>query len=155
MASSSRRSTRSTTPANFAIRTTTSPADVDQYIDGRYYDQNGGSTNGNRDLGLWLLAPDPNIPAPGDVDGLNGVDLADLNIIAMNFRTTGAKTRAQGDLTGDGTVNIFDFRDWKSHYPLANSGGGSFEALLGIPEPTSCLLLLVGCAGVGCGRRRH
>jgi hypothetical protein len=132
---------------------TVPPTNPDYYIDGRYYDQNGGSPNGNRDLGLWLLAADPNVPAPGDVDGLNGVDLTDLNIIAANFRKNG--NRAAGDLTGNGFVDVFDFREWKSNYPLANSGGGSFEALLGIPEPTSALLLLVGCAGLGCSRRRR
>jgi hypothetical protein len=90
------------------------------------------------------------------VDGLNGVTIADLEIIAANFRKNGS--RSQGDLTGDGFVDIFDFRDWKSNYPGANSGTGGiaeWETLLGIPEPSSALLVLTGLAAGSAGMRRR
>jgi hypothetical protein len=135
----------------------TAAADTDFYVDGKYYIQTGASTNGNRDFGLWLSGVDPNIPGPGDVDGLNGVTLDDLNIIAGQFRQSG--TRAQGDLTGDGFVDIYDFREWKTNFPGANSGGGGldeFAALLGVPEPTSALLSMVGLlTGSGIVARRR
>lgn len=122
----------------------------DLYVDGRYFTETGAGSN-NRDFAVWLLGPDPNIPAPGDVDGMNGVNLDDLTIIATHFNTNG--NRANGDVTGDGRVDIFDFREWKAHYPLAGSGGVSFESLLGIPEPASGVLFLMGLAGLGYRRR--
>lgn len=138
--------------------TNTAASDTDLYLDGRHYTHTGAAeSNGVRDLGLWLLGPDPNQPAPGDVNGIDGVTIADLEIIAANFRKNG--NRSQGDLTGDGFVDIFDFRDWKSHYPGANSGTGGlaeFEALLGVPEP-STLLMAASSMGICCGaiRRRR
>lgn len=138
--------------------TNTATTDTDLYIDGRHYTHTGAAESGGvRDLGLWLLGPDPNLPGPGDVDGLNGVTIADLEIIAANFRKNGG--RSQGDLTGDGFIDLFDFRDWKANYPGANSGSGGlaeFETLLGVPEPATAMLALMVVVG-GCGlvRRRE
>src|SRR3990172_933854 len=123
------------------VHTSAAAVDPDLYLDGRYYTETGGG-NANRDFGVWLLGSDPNIPGPGDVNGIGGVTIDDLNIIAGRFRQTG--TRAQGDLTGDGFVDIADFREWKANFPGANSGAGGFEGLFGVPEPATAVLLVVG-----------
>ncbi len=48
-------------------------------------------------------------PCPGDIDGDGSTDLADFNILAVNFGTGPGATRSQGDLSGDGFVNLSDF----------------------------------------------
>jgi len=132
----------------------TNVAATDLFVDGAFY-REGGDTIADppQDIGVALAAAGPQF-APGDTDG-DGVDLDDLTTIATNFRTNG--TLAQGDVTGDGFIDLFDFRLWKANYPGANSGGGGlagFESLLGVPEPSSGLLVLVGLAGGAMWRRR-
>ena len=137
-------------PGQFRHANTASDA-VDLYPDGKYYIQTGGSTNGNRDFGLWMTAVDPNAPGPGDVDGLNGVDLADLNIIAAHFRQSAI--RANGDLSGDGFVDITDFREWKTNY--SGAGAGADYSFLGsVPEPGTFVLAVTILAVGGMTRRR-
>jgi len=136
--------------------TNTAESDPDLYADGRHFTHQGQSNGGVRDLGFWLLGPDPNLPAPGDVNGIDGVTIADLEIIAANFRKNG--NRSQGDLTGDGFIDLYDFRDWKSHYPGANSGSGGladFEALLGVPEPSTGILACAALLAGGAATRRR
>jgi hypothetical protein len=84
-----------------------------------------------------------------DVDGLNGCTIADFNIIKSNFFNSGMN-RAQGDLTGDGTVEFADFRLWKA------SAGPGFASvtLAGVPEPASALLVVLGGLFMGMVRRR-
>lgn len=76
---------------------------------------------------------------PGDVDGLNGVTIADYNLIRDNFRS--GTTRAQGDLTGDGLVSLADFDQWEENFPGSSTG---LAALLAVPEPASILLVAMG-----------
>lgn len=88
--------------------------------------------------------------APCDVDGLNGCTTVDADIIRQNLLLTGAN-RGQGDLTGDGIVNLFDFKLWKS---LA--GSGSLGIAGAVPEPSSLLLsLLVSSAALLRIRKRR
>jgi hypothetical protein len=57
-------------------------------------------------------------------------------------------------LTGDGTVNLVDFRFWKNNRTDAGVGADiDLEAALGqvVPEPGSLLLALF-CAGLFAGR---
>jgi hypothetical protein len=133
------------------IHTSSGGEDPDLYLDGRYYTELGGG-NANRDFGVWLLGPEAGLPEPGDVDGLNGVDLADLAIIAANFRQSGP--RSEGDLTGNGFIDLFDFREWKANYPGANSGLG-FGGLTGfVPEPASGVVAMLGLLSAAFLRRR-
>jgi hypothetical protein len=85
-------------------------------------------------------------------------DVNDYNIIRTNFLGTG-KTRAQGDLSGDGIVNFTDFRRWKLSQPsLGSATMASLEAALfgAVPEPGSLLLVLVGaCPAIVVRRRRR
>jgi hypothetical protein len=80
--------------------------------------------------------------APCDVDGLNGCTVADADIIRQHLLETGV-SRGQGDLTGDGVVDLQDFKLWKS---LSGSGSGSLGGGT-VPEPGSMWLLLTGIAG--------
>jgi hypothetical protein len=94
----------------------------------------------------------------GDVNRNGVTDINDYNIIRDNFLGTG-KTRAQGDLIGDGTVNFADFRYWKNNRTAGAAGSelGDAELLagLGVPEPGSLALVLLGAlAWLSSSRRR-
>lgn len=90
--------------------------------------------------------------APCDVDGLNGCTPADADLIRQNLLVTGA-SRGQGDLTGDGIVNLLDFKLWKSLAP--GSGSAALETGA-VPEPTSLAMLLLGVVcGIGLRRTRR
>lgn len=49
------------------------------------------------------------VPCPGDVNGDGVVDLADFNILAVNFGIGPGAIRSQGDLNDDGFVDLADF----------------------------------------------
>ncbi len=64
-----------------------------------------------------------------------------------------------GDLSGNGTVDFPDFREWKSvHLGMGGSLAGLDLGFLGgsIPEPSTAVILLVTLAALApCRRRRH
>lgn len=97
------------------------------------------------DLGAFEFLPlEPTVP--GDVDGNGEVNTADLNIILANFRQSPASWSG-GDLTGDGIVNLFDFRAWKQSFDAVVSASAA-DAARNIPEPATtllaiCLVLLI------------
>ena len=80
---------------------------------------------------VWTTAPPL---GPGDVDGINGVTLADFEIIRQNFLTS-VTQRTEGDLTGDGFVDFDDFRQWKQNYPSATAAAAT--APLGAESSTA------------------
>jgi hypothetical protein len=85
----------------------------------------------------------------GDVNGDALINDADFNIIRDHLFSSG--TRAQGDLTNDGTVDFRDFRAWK----VAHEGAGSGASISsGVPEPTGGVLLLIAASGIFMSRRR-
>jgi hypothetical protein len=100
-------------------------------------------------------------PVPGDVNGDRIVDLInDYATIRANFGIN-VPSRLEGDVTGDGVVNLFDFAQWKDRFlqnPGAGAGDGSlayFDGLLAaVPEPTTAILLMLGLPIIGGGRRR-
>ncbi len=53
-----------------------------------------------------LILPDTGVP--GDTNGDDVVDLADLNALLGNFPTASGATLEEGDVTGDGAVDIED-----------------------------------------------
>lgn len=55
------------------------------------------------------ITPGPGEDCPGDVDGNSTVDLADFNILGVNFGAGPGATLAQGDLNDDGFVDLADF----------------------------------------------
>jgi hypothetical protein len=104
----------------------------------------------NNPIGFDNVRLDAGAPCgTGDVNCDGSIGLADFNAIRDNFRKT-VTSRLMGDLTGDGVVDFFDFRQWKSVY----TGPGAGSISLAVPEPSSCLLMLVGTLAVNWGRRR-
>jgi hypothetical protein len=88
-------------------------------------------------------------PWPGDVDGDGHTDVADLNIIGLNWRMSG-KLKAEGDLTGDGMVDAADlnmlginWQTWREGEPAA------------VPEPSGCVLILTSLVGLLALRRTN
>ncbi len=90
-------------------------------------------------VGLALTEEDVVSDWPGDVNGDGHTDVADLNIIGINWQGIG-KDRATGDLTGDGNVNAQDLNElainwqtWRDGMPAA------------VPEPSSVVLTIMSC----------
>jgi hypothetical protein len=87
---------------------------------------------------------------PGDVNGSGIADASDYQVIRNHFNTSGA-SRAQGDLSGDGRVNLVDFRLWKEN--RAAGAGGLFDESFGaVPEPSAGLMLLLACCAAALSR---
>src|SRR6478752_6496252 len=61
-------------------------------------------------LYLSLAAPNPNLP--GDLNGDNKVDGADLSFLAANYKTT----NSAADINNSGTVDVADLSILLSHY---------------------------------------
>jgi hypothetical protein len=97
-------------------------------------------------------------PVLGDVNG-NGVGgefPADFEPLRDNFRKAG--NRSMGDLSGNGTVDFPDFREWKSvHLGMGGSLAGLDLGPFGssIPEPSTSILLLVAGAAAAQSRVRR
>lgn len=107
----------------------------------------------NASAGTGVFNTGVSIPV-GDVD-LNGtIDIADVTVIAQNFRTDQGVITG-GDLSGDGFVDFADFRIWKNAAPASLVAGLDFDALLTVPEPTAAGLLLLGCLGAIATRSRR
>src|SRR6478609_8842566 len=71
-------------------------------------------------LYLSLAAPNPNLP--GDLNGDNKVDGADLSFLAANYKTT----NSAADINGDGIVDIKDLSILVSNYGRSIATTGSF-----------------------------
>ena len=100
---------------------------------GAYVDVRSAGVVGSLD-NLRIIPPN----VPGDVTGEGTIDIHDFNIIKMNLFKTG-QSRQQGDLTEDAIVDFADFRQWKTA-----AGTGFASISLGIPEPGTALLFVIG-----------
>lgn len=85
----------------------------------------------------------------GDFNGDGDINMADFLILATNFNTVD-KGVADGDLDFNGRVNGKDFLAFRE---IFNSQGQAGVA--GVPEPSSCLLSLLGIVGFAMGLRRR
>ncbi len=65
-----------------------------------------------------------------------------------------AQAYLKGDLNGDGSHDLQDFLLFRTAYEM-NNGAGSFATLLGVPEPSTFVMLACGSllGGVVCRRR--
>jgi hypothetical protein len=122
------------------------------YAGGRYYTELGNASTSYRDIGLSILASTEVACDPGDVNCMGGVTIADLEIIAANFRTSGG--RELGDLTGDGFIDFNDFGQWKDNYSGPGLAASAFS-FLSVPEPTSTLPVLNGILAFAFSSRRR
>jgi hypothetical protein len=91
-----------------------------------------------------------------NVDGV--VNASDWPFFYPNMLTdmsalTGVQRALKGDLNGDGDNDVVDFDLFKADYESFN-GPGSFEALLGVPEPSALALVLLGGLAIAASRRR-
>ncbi len=86
---------------------------------------------------------------PGDVNLDDLVNDADIQIIANNFFSAGSA--AQGDVDGNGFVDVNDWRIWQ-----AFNGQDTLPlSAASVPEPTSLGIALLGAVALfGIGRRR-
>jgi len=88
----------------------------------------------------------------GDYNGDNTVNAADYTVWRNSLGQAGPGRAADGD--ANGVVNILDFNIWKSHYGQSIPGPGSGSAV-GVPEPTSAVLLVFGLAMLLFRSTRH
>jgi hypothetical protein len=102
-----------------------------------------GTSNGRADLN-----------ANGVVDA-NDWPLFYPNMLTNMSGMTLVQKALAGDLDGDGDNDLDDFVLFKTDYDVAN-GAGAFSAMAGaVPEPTSCMLLIIGTIGAFALRRRR
>ncbi|MEM9659918.1 MAG: hypothetical protein AAF961_16260 [Planctomycetota bacterium] len=92
----------------------------------------------------------------GDVNVDGVVDLLDFEPILTNVFQNVA-TRGEGDLNGDGVVDFTDYREWKDVIDATNPGLAASISWngLGVPEPASGLLALLGAVGCRLAARRR
>ncbi|QDU89772.1 hypothetical protein Pla175_31670 [Pirellulimonas nuda] len=126
---------------------------TDYYADGRYLFADGSAPS-VRDIGLIIVGTDELPPLLGDVDGINGVDLTDLQIIADHFRQP-VTMRSQGDLTSDFFVDFRDFDQWKKNYTGPTEGIDFGFLSAPVPEPGSATLAMIGLAAASVAARRR
>jgi hypothetical protein len=102
-----------------------------------------------------------NFSAPflvGDLNFNGEVDPADWPIYLSHALTSFPSTlsRAEryqrGDFNNDGANNLTDMDMFIDSYDLNNGSGAFARMIAGIPEPSSCVLLIIGCALIA-GRR--
>jgi hypothetical protein len=87
-----------------------------------------------------------------DFDGSGTVDAADYTIWRDHLGLTGSATQLTGDANGDLNVDNTDYDLWKAAFGTMPGSGGL--AAVGVPEPSTALLALLGVAGLAGGRRR-
>jgi hypothetical protein len=128
---------------------------TDHYPDGAFYVETGELSGADpvRDVGVALRAANAPPATPGDVNGDMNVNIADVEVIAANFRQN-ASLRSMGDLTGNGFVDLLDFRNWKSNFPGAFPAPASGASSPAVPEPGTVLGAIVGLLGIIWQRRR-
>jgi hypothetical protein len=89
----------------------------------------------------------PEFPRKGntnpDIDDF--VDILDYNAIISNMNRTGMTT-AQGDVTGDGKVDLLDLRVWRDNRTDIPALGAIGD--ITVPEPTSAALALLASMGL-------
>jgi hypothetical protein len=95
----------------------------------------------------------PELPKPGDTNGDGVVDLLDYQAIITHMNLTGT-TLAEGDVTGDGSVTIADFRMWKDRREDITGAGGGGIGGPAVPEPSSFGLAVAVAAFLTAHRRR-
>ena len=89
----------------------------------------------------------------GDLNGDGSITNTDYLILRDNMQEV-HPYEFDGELTGDGIVDLNDFRAFKSLFAAGGSGTIDFSAN-SVPEPATWMLVLVSALGAGCLRRRR
>jgi hypothetical protein len=95
------------------------------------------------------------VPLPGDYNHNGVVDAADYLVWRKSWNQTGYQLAADGD--GNGVVNMLDYTIWRSHFGqvwLGSGSGSSVGETVGIPEPGTAWMLLIGLATISVSIRR-
>jgi hypothetical protein len=121
-----------------------SPADVP------YYQLTTSGTNVL--LKVLAIEPPPVTGVIGDYNNDNKVDAADYTVWRDNLGSSFVLPHR--DPANSGNVGPADYASWKSHFGQSAGAGSSFDSSTGVPEPTTCLLLLLGATMMGVIRRR-
>ena len=86
----------------------------------------------------------------GDADGDRDIDITDFNVLASNFDDSGANSATNdwttADFDADGDIDITDFNFLAANF----ADTGYISPVLGgqVPEPTSVMLMVLGCWGL-------
>ena len=118
-------------------------------LDGTWTVGTGGLSlvdDGNGLIYLTGLSGGTIASLPGDVNNDGFVDAADYIIIKQNFGTLSGALRTEGDLTGEGAVNIDDILALKS--AMAAAGGAV------TPEPATLFVMMAAGLPALLKRRR-
>lgn len=106
------------------------------------------STSQGVQNGMVTIPVSFTVVLPGDYDGSGVVDAADYSI----WRDTLGQTVANGsaaDGDRDGTIDEDDYSVWRMHFGDSASGIMASLAETAVPEPATCVLLLLGVCLVG------
>ena len=103
---------------------------------------------------LKVLALEPVTPTGviGDYNNDNKVNAADYTVWRDNFGTSFVLPHR--DSANTGNVSAADYASWKSHFGQSAGAGSSFDSATGVPEPTTCLLFVLGAVMMGAVRKR-
>ena len=126
----------------------------DESINGVVRDASGRANDGMLINDAVLVEDDFLLPSgqggtPGDFNEDGAIDLADFQILASNFNTSGTSF-ADGDIIFDRRVDLRDFLEFRKVF-LAAQGNG----VAAVPEPNSLAMIsLAGGAFLLLMRRR-
>lgn len=102
--------------------------------------------------GIDAAGNNTGIIEPGDVNGTDGVTIADFQIIRDNIGQQ-VNARNLGDLNGNKEVDLDDFRRWLDVAPPALAAEALASMSTAVPEPTTVLLALSAASLACLGRR--
>jgi hypothetical protein len=112
-----------------------------QTYDGVGFASKESTSFGKPTLSITYLAP-----LPGDYNGNGSVGTEDYTFWRSKFGMTGIAA----DGNGNGKVDGADYVVWRKRLPQSGSG----SAITAVPEPASCIFLLIGALAVAlCDRR--
>lgn len=88
-------------------------------------------------------------PPPGDYNLDGTVNIADYTVWRDNLGATGLDSFTGADGTGDGAVTTDDYLVWKSNFYAGATVPATADPFSAIPEPHTCVLILLGLAVLG------
>ena len=112
------------------------------------FDLNNDGKVDESDRRIWITEIKNTYFGDTNLDG--EVNAADLNVVALNWRSEMATSWSQGDFNGDGKVDALDLNSLALNW---RSGTFAASSAQSIPEPSSAALLLLASLAVVCRLR--